>query len=165
MDIHQWISLIHQWYSLMDIHQWISMEIHVDPCCYATVSGGHKLFSFYWALVSEPGFLGFNISGFCMFDLFVWFVCLGNMVVRYRGINNKGVLDRPCTIWKVSRAISNTLKCQFTGKHENYSVRQNIADPGSIKMQNVFPLISVVPKPPQLPYGVKNSSCSWNQVF
>ena len=38
--------------------------------------------------------------------------------MRYRGINNKGVLDRPWTIWKVLRAISSTLKCQFTLNHE-----------------------------------------------
>jgi len=38
------------------------------------------------------------------------------MLVRYRGINNKGVLERPWTKWGVLRAISTTLKCQFTGK-------------------------------------------------
>ena len=38
------------------------------------------------------------------------------MLVRYRGINNKGVLERPWTIWRVLDAISTTLKCQFTGK-------------------------------------------------
>ena len=38
------------------------------------------------------------------------------MLVRYRGINNKGVLERPGTKWMVLRAISSTLKCQFTGK-------------------------------------------------
>jgi hypothetical protein len=30
--------------------------------------------------------------------------------------NNKGVLERPGTKWVVLRAISSTLKCQFTGK-------------------------------------------------
>ena len=38
------------------------------------------------------------------------------MLVRYRGINDKGVLERPWTKWVVLRAISTTLKCQFTGK-------------------------------------------------
>ena len=38
------------------------------------------------------------------------------MLVRYRGLNNKGVLERPWTKWMVLRAISSTLKCQFTGK-------------------------------------------------
>ena len=90
--------------------------------------------------------------------------CLDNMVVRYRGINNKGVLDRPWTIWKVLKAISSTLKCEFTGNYEmkrfDYLVRQNIGDPGSIKLRKVFPLIAVLPKPPQLPYGVNKSDFS-----
>ena len=42
---------------------------------------------------------------------------LGNMLVGYRWINNKGVLDTPWTIWKVLRASSSTLKSQFTGKY------------------------------------------------
>ena len=41
---------------------------------------------------------------------------LKNMLARYRGINNKGVLERPWTKWMVLKAISTTLKCQFTGK-------------------------------------------------
>ena len=45
---------------------------------------------------------------------------LASMLARYRGINNKGVLDRPWTICKVLRAMSSTLRCQFTGNHENY---------------------------------------------
>ena len=45
------------------------------------------------------------------------------MLVRDRGINNKGVLDGPWTIWKVLRAISSTLKCQFTGNHANKKIR------------------------------------------
>ena len=68
-----------------------------------------------------------------------------NMLVRYRGIDNKGVLDRPWTKWRVLRATSSTLKCQFTGNHEFEKI-QNIGDPGSIKLRNVFPLISVLPK-------------------
>ena len=36
--------------------------------------------------------------------------------------NNKGVLDRPWTIWKVLKAISSTLKCQFTVNHENEKI-------------------------------------------
>ena len=45
-----------------------------------------------------------------------WKLFSKNMLVRYRGKNNKGVLERPGTKWKVLRAISSTLKCQFTGK-------------------------------------------------
>ena len=87
---------------------------------------------------------------------------LKNKVVRYRGINKKGVLDRPWTIWKVLRAISSTLKCQFTGNHENKKTRlfgeAEHRRPGSTKLRNVIPLISVLPKLPQLPYGVKKFS-------
>ena len=39
-----------------------------------------------------------------------------NRLVRYRGINNKGVLERPGTKWKVLKAISSTLIFQFTIK-------------------------------------------------
>ena len=78
-------------------------------------------------------------------------------MVRYRGTNNKGVLDRPWTKRRVSRAISNTLIFQFTVNPEswrfNYSERQTIGDPGPIKLCTIFPYTSVLSKPPQLPYG------------
>ena len=50
-----------------------------------------------WAPVSEPGFLDFQIFRFSILE--ICFVCifLKNMLVRYRGINNKGVLERPGT--------------------------------------------------------------------
>ena len=72
--------------------------------------------TFGWALVSEPVFLKFQIFRFSIIDiLFFCKIFLENMLVRYRGINNKGVLERPGTEWRVLRAISSTLKCQFTG--------------------------------------------------
>ena len=43
-------------------------------------------------------------------------ICLENLVVRYRGINNKGVLETPWTKLRILKAISNTLKCQFAVK-------------------------------------------------
>ena len=43
--------------------------------------------------------------------------------MRYRKINNQGVLDRPWTIWRVKKAISSTLKFQFTGNHEIEKIR------------------------------------------
>ena len=61
-----------------------------------------------WAPVSEPGFLDFRIFKFLIIE-----IC---SLVRHRGINNKGVLERPWTKWRVLRAISGTLKCQFTEK-------------------------------------------------
>ena len=49
--------------------------------------GGKSRFrAFFWAPVSEPGFLDFQ-----MFDSRAF----SYMLVRYRGINNKGVLERP----------------------------------------------------------------------
>ena len=51
----------------------------------------------------------FKFSDFQIFDFrFFLKVFSGNMLVRYRGINNKGVLDGPWTIWKALRAISST---------------------------------------------------------
>ena len=61
----------------------------------------------------------FTFSDVRVFDFricLVWKIFSKNMLVRYRGINNKGVLERPWTKWKLLMAISTTLKCQFTGK-------------------------------------------------
>ena len=62
------------------------------------------------------GFWNFRFSDFRFSRFFVWENIVGKMLVRYRGINNKGVLERPWTKWRVLEAISTTLKCQFTGK-------------------------------------------------
>ena len=71
----------------------------------------------YWALVSKLGFLKFQIFRFSILEIFIfWKIFPKIMLVRYRGIDNKGVLERPWTIWRVLDAISTTLKCQFTGK-------------------------------------------------
>ena len=57
-----------------------------------------------WSVVSEPGkwvygflsFLDFQISRFPIIDIFLFHkIFLGNLVVRYRGKKNKGVLERP----------------------------------------------------------------------
>ncbi len=71
--------------------------------------GPHAFWHFHWNLRI------FRSPGFCKILVYA-------MLVRYRRINNKGVLDRPWTIWKVLRAISSTLKCQFTGNHENEKI-------------------------------------------
>ena len=47
-----------------------------------------------WALVSELGFLDFQIFDY---PLFCCDILLKNMLVGYRGINNKGALERPWT--------------------------------------------------------------------
>ena len=71
----------------------------------------------FWALVSNLGFFKFQIFRFSILEIFVGGEIFSKiMLVRYRGINNKGVLERPWTKWRVLKAISTTLKCQFTGK-------------------------------------------------
>ena len=58
----------------------------------------------------------FEIFRFAILETFYFCKFLKNMLVRYRGINNKGAPERPGTKWRVSRAISSPFKCQFTGK-------------------------------------------------
>ena len=65
-------------------------------------------------LLVNLGFWIFRFSDFRFSRFFVFAKCFRTMLVRYRGINNKGVLERPWTKWRVLRAISTTLKCQFT---------------------------------------------------
>ena len=47
----------------------------------------------------------------------------------------------------------------------HYSVRQKIGDPGSISMQNVFPLHPVTPKRPESPYGATKKELAENPFF
>ena len=64
--------------------------------------------------------LGFWIFRFSIIEIIV--VCrifLENLVVRYRGKNNKGVLDRPWTKRRVLMAFSSNLKLQFTVNPES----------------------------------------------
>ena len=64
-----------------------------------------------WVPVGEPGFWDFHIFRFMILEIFVFCkMILKNLLVRYRGINNKGVLERPWTIWKVLKVISNTFE-------------------------------------------------------
>ena len=98
--------------------------------------------------------LGFPISRFPDFEISVFRKQILDKSGFYRSkTNNKGVMARPWTKRRVLRAISSTLKFQFTRSHEFgkiwrlYLVRQDIGDPGSIKMCKVFLLISVLPKP------------------
>ena len=91
------------------------------------------------------------------------------MLVRYRGINNKGVLERPGAKWKVLRIISSTLKfqeCQKSwkniiplfGETENWR-------PGAYFDAKYVSLHSVTPKRPELPYGAKYCFLAENPVF
>ena len=58
-------------------------------------------------LLVNLGFWNFRFSDFQWSRFFVWKTFPKNMLVRYRGINIKGVLERPWTKWRVLRAISN----------------------------------------------------------
>ena len=57
---------------------------------------------------SRVRFSDFQISRFSISVFFSWKYFRENMLVRYRRINNKGVLERPGTKWKVLRTISST---------------------------------------------------------
>ena len=74
------------------------------------------------------------------------------MLVRYRGKNNEGVLEKPGTKWKVLRAISSTLKCQFQENVEKLTFRCHVR-PNRLKicMYDRMPraVILETPKPPQ----------------
>ena len=60
-----------------------------------------------WALVSEPGFLDFQIFRFLIFDIYIYiyiYICSLQNVFENSGgeisrKHNKGVLDRPWTKW------------------------------------------------------------------
>ena len=67
-------------------------------------------------LLVNLGFLDFHIFLFVIIAFFFLRNISENMLVRYRGINNKGVLERPWTKSRVLKAISSTLECQLTGK-------------------------------------------------
>ena len=95
-----------------------------------------------WAPVSEPGFLDFQISRLLILEILSFCeIILKNMVVRYRGINNKGVLDWGPFLVHWNFSLPEIMKM----KRFDYLVRQNIGDLGSIKLRKVFPLISVLP--------------------
>ena len=86
------------------------------------------------------------------------------MLVRYRGINNKGVLERPWTKWRVLRAISSTLKCQFTGKLFKVDFlmpcKTKSCHSSREKLRMLRALLPDTPRPPQFqPELQKNSFC------
>ena len=69
-----------------------------------------------------PGWT-FEIFRFSIIEIFYFGkTFMKNMLVRYRGINDKGVPDRPWTIWKVLRSISSAVECQSPENHENEKI-------------------------------------------
>ena len=90
---------------------------------------------------------------------FLFAIFLENMLVRYRGINNKGVLERSWTKWKVLRAISSTLKFQFTVKCWKESKTKSCQS-STEYLRMVRALPPDTPRPPQFqPELWKNSFC------
>ena len=90
----------------------------------------------------------FGIFGFLFFRK----ISSKNMLVRDRGKNNEGVLERPGTKWKVLMPISSTLKCQFSGKCQKLSFRCHVR-PNRLKIcmydRRPAAVILETPKPPQ----------------
>ena len=81
------------------------------------------------------------------------------MDFRRRPFNQKPLVFRKIQgpIWRskdhlVMKELSKNVKNHEISRFHN-SVRQKIGDAGSISTQNIFPLSSVVSKPPQLPYA------------
>ena len=86
---------------------------HMGQFCLGGVGCGLVGMAKDWAPVSEPEFLVFLIFRFPILEIFVFSKVFSKiMLVKYRGINDKGVLERPGTKWKVLRTISSTLKFQ-----------------------------------------------------
>ena len=82
-----------------------------------------------------------------------------NMLVRYRGINNKGVLERPWTKLMILKAISNTLRFEFTVKCWKVdfltSSKTKSCQSSKEKLRMVRALIPDTPTPP----SVEKKSC------
>ncbi len=84
--------------------------------------------------------------------------------MRYRRIDNKGVLDRPWTVWRVLRASSSTLKFQFTVKCWNMnflmSSKTKSYQSSREKLRMLRALPSDTPRPPHFqPELWKNGFC------
>ena len=72
------------------------------------------------------------------------------MKVSWRDPGRNGRFWGPFLVHWNSKNVKNHETLLF-----HYSVRQKIGDPGPISMQNMFPLLPVTPKRPELPYGAK----------
>ena len=122
------------------------------------------------ALVSEPGCLDFQISRLSILEiLYCCKLFSGNLLVRYRGINNKGVLDRPQTKWRVLRAISSTLRFQFTVKCWKVdflmSSKTKSCQSSRQKLRMVRALHPDTPRPPQFQPELPKNKFLWKTRF
>ena len=99
----KWLPLLCLFYALL----WVGIGMGVGR----GGGGEDKIYEFQIQI--------FKFSDFQIVDFrFLFFLKIfsENMLVRYRRINNKGVLERPGTKWKVLGAISSTLKFQYFRK-------------------------------------------------
>ena len=113
-----------------------------------------RILGFAGLLLVNLGFWNFRFSYFRFSRFFCfWKIFLENMLVRYRGINNKGVLERPWTKLRVLRAISSTLKFQFTVKCWKVdflmSSKTRSCESSREKFRMVRALLPDTPRPPQ----------------
>ena len=85
------------------------------------------------------------------------------MLVRYRGINNKGVLERPWTKWKVLKAISSTLKFQMTVKCRKVDFpmpcKTKFCQSSKEQMRMLRALLPDTPRPHQFQPELRKTNC------
>ena len=115
-----------------------------------------------WALVSELGFLDFQIFDY---PLFCCDILLKNMLVGYRGINNKGVLDRPWTKWRVFKSISSTLKFQFTVKCWKVDFLMSSKTNSCQSSREKLRMLPDTPRPPQFQLELPKKQFLWKTRF
>ena len=120
-------------------------------------------------LLVNLGFWNFRFSDFRFSRILFWKTFSKNMLVRYRGINNKGVLERPWTKWGVLRAISSTLKFQFTIKCWKLdfltSSKTRSCQSSREKLRMVRALLLDTPRPPQFQPELPKRKCLWKTRF
>jgi hypothetical protein len=107
-----------------------------------------------WHLLVNLGCWIFQISRLTIIDLVCCKRFSKNMLVRYRVINNKGVLERPWTKWMVLIAISSTLKLQFTIKCWKVdfltSNKTRSCQSSRERLRMLRALLPETPRPPQV---------------
>ena len=126
--------------------------------------GGH-----FWKYKPPGGLPGTN-PGFSETQIPV-FIFLGNiyekkMLVRYRRINNKGVLERPGTKWKVLRTISSTLKFEYFRKVDflmpcKTKSRENLC----LRLRMVRAVTLDTPRPPKYQPEFWKNKFLWKSRF
>ena len=110
----------------------------------------------------------YNLCGFCSFPEKVLFGGHSSKCIFAEGSFNQ----KPLALGEIREAIWRYFVMKLPSKnvknHENLrihnSVRPDPLAPGPKKLRVVFPLICVLSKPPQLPYGAKSFFAPGSQV-